>query len=137
MRCPPILKKHGNLEYRTQCLPNYITIEINDVAYQTYLLKAIFFFTFSATFYYVFTAVGITAGAHRLWSHRSYKAKTPFRILLAIMNSAALQVILLFIYKYCRTRGRRYQIDNTNSEVEKTNPWLLNLSLKIDRYIYL
>lgn len=92
MRCP-ILKKHGNLEYRTQCLPNYITIEINDVAYQTYLFKAIFFFTFSATFYYVFTAVGITAGAHRLWSHRSYKAKTPFRILLAIMNSAALQVI--------------------------------------------
>lgn len=56
-------------------------------------LKQSFFFTFSATFYYVFTAVGITAGAHRLWSHRSYKAKTPFRILLAIMNSAALQVI--------------------------------------------
>ncbi|CAC5381288.1 unnamed protein product [Mytilus coruscus] len=42
-------------------------------------------------FYYIFSAVGITAGAHRLWSHRSYKAKTPLRILLAIMNSAALQ----------------------------------------------
>ncbi|XP_052068569.1 stearoyl-CoA desaturase 5-like [Mytilus californianus] len=42
-------------------------------------------------FYYIFSAVGITAGAHRLWSHRSYKAKTPLRILLAMMNSAALQ----------------------------------------------
>ena len=36
--------------------------------------------------------MGITAGAHRLWAHRTYKAKTPLRILLAMMNSAALQV---------------------------------------------
>ncbi|XP_060803991.1 acyl-CoA Delta(11) desaturase isoform X1 [Amyelois transitella] len=28
--------------------------------------------------------LGITAGAHRLWSHRAYKAKTPLQILLAI-----------------------------------------------------
>lgn len=34
---------------------------------------------------------GITAGAHRLWAHRSYKAKTPLRILLAIFNSMAFQ----------------------------------------------
>lgn len=45
-----------------------------------------------AIFYFLFTALGITAGAHRLWSHHSYKAKTPLRILLALMNSAALQV---------------------------------------------
>lgn len=42
-------------------------------------------------FYYLFSALGITAGAHRLWSHRTYKAKTPFRILLAIMQSSAFQ----------------------------------------------
>ena len=55
----------------------------------------------SAFYYYIFTGLGVTAGAHRLWSHRSYKAKTPLRILLALMNSAALQVtyelIQLFI----------------------------------------
>ncbi|XP_046962313.1 acyl-CoA Delta-9 desaturase-like [Vanessa cardui] len=28
---------------------------------------------------------GITAGVHRLWSHRAYKARLPFRILLAIL----------------------------------------------------
>ncbi|XP_026315777.1 acyl-CoA desaturase 1-like [Hyposmocoma kahamanoa] len=28
---------------------------------------------------------GITAGVHRLWSHRAYKARTPLRILLAIL----------------------------------------------------
>ena len=37
-------------------------------------------------------ALGITAGAHRLWSHRAYKARLPLRILLAIFNSLAFQV---------------------------------------------
>jgi len=36
-------------------------------------------------------ALGITAGAHRLWAHRSYKAKLPARILLGIFNSMAFQ----------------------------------------------
>lgn len=31
--------------------------------------------------------LGVTAGAHRLWTHRSYKAKTPFRIFLALCFS--------------------------------------------------
>jgi fatty-acid desaturase len=28
---------------------------------------------------------GVTAGAHRYWTHRSYKAKLPLRILLAAL----------------------------------------------------
>jgi len=40
---------------------------------------------------YTLSALGITAGAHRLWAHRSYKAKTPLRIFLALCNSMALQ----------------------------------------------
>jgi stearoyl-CoA desaturase (delta-9 desaturase) len=28
-------------------------------------------------------AVGVTGGAHRYWTHRSYRAKLPLRILLA------------------------------------------------------
>ncbi|KAJ8966900.1 hypothetical protein NQ317_010171 [Molorchus minor] len=31
------------------------------------------------------TGFGITAGAHRLWSHRAYKAKWPLRLLLVIL----------------------------------------------------
>jgi fatty-acid desaturase len=37
-------------------------------------------------------AVGVTAGAHRLWCHRSYKAKWPLRLLLCIFQTAAFQV---------------------------------------------
>ncbi|KAK5974820.1 Acyl-CoA desaturase [Trichostrongylus colubriformis] len=44
-------------------------------------------------FLHIFGGLGITAGAHRLWSHRSYKAALPVRIrhMLMIMNSSALQ----------------------------------------------
>jgi fatty-acid desaturase len=35
--------------------------------------------------------LGITAGAHRLWSHRSYKAAWPLRVLLLVINSMANQ----------------------------------------------
>jgi len=41
---------------------------------------------------YLMNALGITAGVHRLWAHRSYKAKLPLRILLAFWNSMAFQV---------------------------------------------
>ena len=35
---------------------------------------------------YLTGGLGVTAGAHRLWSHRSYKAKFPLRIFLMLMN---------------------------------------------------
>ncbi|KAH3863249.1 stearoyl-CoA desaturase 5-like [Dreissena polymorpha] len=42
-------------------------------------------------FLYQLNALGITAGAHRLWSHRSYKARLPLRIFLAVLNSMSFQ----------------------------------------------
>lgn len=35
--------------------------------------------------------LGVTAGAHRLWSHKSYKAKLPLQIILMVLNSIAFQ----------------------------------------------
>jgi len=37
------------------------------------------------------SGVAITAGAHRLWAHKSYKAKAPLRMLLVAMNCVAFQ----------------------------------------------
>ena len=47
---------------------------------------------FSAIGLYLCGGIGITAGAHRLWAHRTYKAKLPLRILLGMFNCVALQV---------------------------------------------
>ena len=37
------------------------------------------------------SGVAITAGVHRLWSHRSYKASFPLRVYLMLTNSIANQ----------------------------------------------
>lgn len=44
-----------------------------------------------AFFLYVASGLGITAGAHRLWAHRSYKARFPLRVILAVLNTLAFQ----------------------------------------------
>jgi fatty-acid desaturase len=46
-----------------------------------------------ALFLFVCCGMGITAGAHRLWAHRSYKAKLPFRMLLGLWQTMAMEVI--------------------------------------------
>ncbi|KAK9483947.1 hypothetical protein V1527DRAFT_239642 [Lipomyces starkeyi] len=41
--------------------------------------------------YYALTGLGITAGYHRLWSHRAYSARLPLRILLAAFGGGAVE----------------------------------------------
>ncbi|CAG9113322.1 unnamed protein product [Plutella xylostella] len=45
----------------------------------------------AAVFLYICSGLGITAGAHRLWAHKSYKARLPLRILLTLFNTIAFQ----------------------------------------------
>ncbi|XP_076239710.1 acyl-CoA Delta-9 desaturase [Calliopsis andreniformis] len=42
-------------------------------------------------FLYLTSGLGITAGAHRLWSHKAYKAKWPLEVILMIFNTIAFQ----------------------------------------------
>ncbi|WAQ90824.1 hypothetical protein PtA15_13A223 [Puccinia triticina] len=41
--------------------------------------------------YYYFTGLGITAGYHRLWAHRSYNASLPLQYFLALGGSGAVE----------------------------------------------
>lgn len=45
---------------------------------------------FSASLWW-WSGLGITAGAHRLWSHKSFKAHFPLRVFLMLLNSMAFQ----------------------------------------------
>ncbi|XP_074034086.1 acyl-CoA Delta-9 desaturase isoform X3 [Leptinotarsa decemlineata] len=40
---------------------------------------------------YQLGGLGVTAGAHRLWAHRSYKAKWPLKVLLTAFNTLAFE----------------------------------------------
>ena len=52
----------------------------------------VWFLPSTAFFCFIVSALGVTAGAHRLWSHRSYKASLPLKIFLATANSMSFQV---------------------------------------------
>ncbi|XP_060524772.1 acyl-CoA Delta-9 desaturase-like [Cylas formicarius] len=60
--------------------------------YGMYLLSKVSWTTIIFTYLYtMFAGFGITAGAHRLWAHRTYKANFPLRLFLMLAQSAALQ----------------------------------------------
>ncbi|XP_060795084.1 acyl-CoA desaturase 1-like isoform X2 [Neoarius graeffei] len=58
-------------------------------------------------------ALGVTAGAHRLWSHRSYKASLPLRIFLAVANSMAFQND---IYEWSRDHRVHHKYSETDAD---------------------
>lgn len=41
--------------------------------------------------FWVMYCIGITAGSHRLWAHKSYSASTPLKVLLMLWSSGAHQ----------------------------------------------
>jgi len=66
-----------------------------------------------AFLFYVLSGFGITAGAHRLWSHRSYKAKWPMRVMLAFFNSMAFQND---IYEWSRDHRVHHKYSETHAD---------------------
>lgn len=43
------------------------------------------------TVFYLVSGFGITAGYHRLWSHKAFEASLPARILLMLAGTAAVE----------------------------------------------
>ncbi|XP_068160798.1 acyl-CoA desaturase [Antennarius striatus] len=62
---------------------------------------------------FLISALGITAGAHRLWSHRSYKASLPLRIFLCSANSMAFQND---IYEWARDHRVHHKYSETDAD---------------------
>lgn len=62
---------------------------------------------------YVLGGIGITAGAHRLWAHRSYRAKWPLRVLLACMQSLAFENS---IYEWSRDHRVHHKYSETDAD---------------------
>ncbi|KAL4640040.1 acyl-CoA desaturase-like [Arapaima gigas] len=62
---------------------------------------------------FLISALGVTAGAHRLWSHRSYKASLPLRIFLAIANSMAFQND---IFEWARDHRVHHKYSETDAD---------------------
>jgi stearoyl-CoA desaturase (delta-9 desaturase) len=59
------------------------------------------------------SGLGVTAGNHRLWSHKAYKAKLPLRIFLAIMQTVAGQND---IYEWSRDHRVHHKYSETHAD---------------------
>jgi stearoyl-CoA desaturase (delta-9 desaturase) len=63
-------------------------------------------------FLYFFTGFGITAGYHRLWSHKSYNASYLLQIILAIAGAGASQGSILWWSRYHRLHHNKSDTDD-------------------------
>ena len=85
-------KKSGDVEILWIHVGCYIVLLHIMALYGLILLPQVKFLTFVwIVFCYIYAGAGVSMGAHRLWSHRSYKAKWPLRFLLMLANSMASQ----------------------------------------------
>ncbi|XP_055447576.1 acyl-CoA desaturase 3 [Psammomys obesus] len=66
-----------------------------------------------AHFYYVISILGIGAGVHRLWSHRTYKARLPLRLFLIIANTMAFQND---VYEWARDHRAHHKFSETHAD---------------------
>lgn len=57
--------------------------------------------------------LSITAGAHRLWSHRAYTARLPLRIFLALVGTSAVQES---IYDWSRAHRAHHKFTDTDAD---------------------
>ncbi|KAG6444965.1 acyl-CoA Delta(11) desaturase [Manduca sexta] len=66
-----------------------------------------------AAIMYIVTGFGITGGAHRLWTHKSYKAKTPLKVLLLFCFAGAGQNSL---FQWVRDHKVHHKFSDTNAD---------------------
>ncbi|KAJ3650684.1 hypothetical protein Zmor_019034 [Zophobas morio] len=62
--------------------------------------------------------LGTTTGAHRLWSHKSYKAKLPLRIILCVFQTIAFQNS---IFEWCRDHRAHHKFTDTDADPHNIN----------------
>lgn len=62
---------------------------------------------------YICGMLGITGGAHRLWAHRSYKAKWPLRLILIVFNTIAFQDAA---YHWARDHRVHHKFSETDAD---------------------
>lgn len=81
------------------------------------LYLAVFYAKWTTIFFggvlYFMAALGITMGAHRLWSHRSFKARAPLRFVLAIFQTIAFQND---IFEWARDHRVHHKYSETDAD---------------------
>lgn len=121
-----------------------------DFLYSAQTINQLFCYFYSIIFISVYIwavlgGLGITAGAHRLWSHKSYKATYSLRFFLMLCNCIAGQNDLI---EWCRDHRLHHKFSETDADphnsnrgwffahigwlLQKKHPKVLDLGKKLD-----
>lgn len=73
----------------------------------------LFFILLFGIFYEHLGGLGITAGAHRLWSHKSYSANSFYRFILMLFNCISFQGELLY---WCKDHRVHHKYSDTDKD---------------------
>ncbi|KAI0305122.1 delta9-fatty acid desaturase [Multifurca ochricompacta] len=100
---------------------NYLSLAILVVApsialYGAFTTKLRWETAVFASFYYFVTGVGITAGYHRLWAHRSFNASKPLQYFLAAAGAGAMEGSIKWW-----SRGHRAHHRYTDTDLDPYN----------------
>ncbi|KAI9182919.1 stearoyl-CoA 9-desaturase [Blastocladiella emersonii ATCC 22665] len=82
-----------------------------------------------AVAYYVITATGITAGYHRLWSHRAYAAAWPYRLWMALAGAGSIQGSI-------KWWARRHRVHHRYTDTDK-DPYSAHRGLLWSHFLWL
>jgi len=74
-------------------------------------------FIWSVVYYYM-TGVGITAGYHRLFAHRAYKARQPFKFIIMMLGSGAVEGSVRW---WARDHRAHHRYTDTNKDPYNAN----------------
>ncbi|CAB3398379.1 unnamed protein product [Caenorhabditis bovis] len=88
------------------------------IGFYQLLFQAKWLTVFWVLLLHVAGSLGVTAGAHRLWSHKSYSAKLPMRIFLMILNCIARQNDII---EWARDHRCHHKWTDTDADPHSTN----------------
>lgn len=75
-----------------------------------------------AVVFYFWTGLGITAGYHRLWAHKSYSARTPLKLFLALVGGGAVEGSIRW---WSRDHRAHHRYTDTNKDPYSVRKGLL------------
>ena len=87
-----------------------------------------------ATVLFFFTGMSITAGYHRLWSHKTYEANIVVRVILAVGGAMALQNSILHWSSDHRVHHRHVDDVNDDPYSAKRGLWFAHIGWMLREY---
>ncbi len=87
-----------------------------------------------AVFLFFFTGMSITAGYHRLWSHKTYDAHPVVRVVLAIGGAMALQNSILHWSSDHRVHHRHVDVNDKDPYSAKKGFWFSHIGWMLREY---